>query len=66
MNISRDNGRVFLEQNKKDFTDFIIYFLTQYGRVVILVFSITKSMKADPDEKKVRIQAERYLVKNNI
>ncbi|MDW7615793.1 hypothetical protein SC499_13930 [Peribacillus simplex] len=47
---------MFLEQNKKDFTD---YFLTQYGRVVILVFSITKIMKADPDEKKARIQAER-------
>ncbi|MFE3975258.1 MULTISPECIES: hypothetical protein [unclassified Peribacillus] len=56
---------MFLEQNKKDFTDFINYFLTQYGRVVILVFSFTKSMKADPEEeKKVRIQAERYLVKN--
>ncbi|WP_185147992.1 hypothetical protein [Peribacillus simplex] len=56
---------MFLDQNKKDFTDFINYFLTHYGRIVILVFLFTKCMKADPDqEKKVRIQAERYLVKN--
>ncbi|WP_260401989.1 hypothetical protein [Peribacillus simplex] len=53
-----------MSKTKKLLLTLLGVFLIIFTGVVILVFSFTQSMKADPDEeKKVRDQAERYLEK---
>ncbi|TDL92162.1 hypothetical protein E2R55_03605 [Vibrio vulnificus] len=53
-----------MSKTKKVLLTLLGVFSIIFAGVVILVFSFTQSMKADPDkEKKVRDQAERYLEK---
>lgn len=53
-----------MSKTKKLLLTLLGVFLIIFTGVVILVFSFTQSMKADPDEeKKARDQAERYLEK---
>ncbi|MGM9956852.1 MAG: hypothetical protein ACI35J_13430 [Peribacillus sp.] len=54
-----------MSKTKKILLILLVIFLFILAGVVILMYSFTQGMKGDPDEeKKVRIQAEQYLVEN--
>lgn len=60
-----DNRGHIVSKTKKILLILLVIFLFILAGVVILMYSFTQGMKGDPDEeKKVRVQAEQYLVEN--
>lgn len=57
------NRRHIVSKTKKTLLILLVIFLFILAGVVILMYSFTQGMKGDPvEEKKVRVQAEQYLV----